>query len=204
MRPISNRSRRSRPTRATASSRPTSATAPRMARRCSRVQARCRHASGGREPCRPLDRGARRPSSRPTSSAPTCCWRPRCAYWRELADGRPRRFRFHHVSTDEVYGSLGRGAVHRGHALRPELALFGQQGRGRPSGRAPGTTPTACRWSLTNCSNNYGPYQFPEKLIPLMIIKALAGKPLPVYGTGEQRPRLAPCRGSRARRCRGR
>ena len=56
---------------------------------------------------------------------------------------------------------------------------------------APSTTPTGCRSLTTNCSNNYGPYQFPEKLIPLMIRKALAGKPLPVYGDGQQRARLA-------------
>ena len=55
----------------------------------------------------------------------------------------------------------------------------------RTISRAPGGTPTACRPSSTNCSNNYGPYHFPEKLIPLMILNAIEGKPLPVYGRGE-------------------
>ena len=61
---------------------------------------------------------------------------------------------------------------------------------------APTATPTACRSLITNCSNNYGPYQFPEKLIPLMILNALEGRPLPIYGDGGQRPRLAARRGS--------
>ena len=100
---------------------------------------------------------------------------------------RAKRFRFHHVSTDEVYGSLGPdGPVHRDVALSAELALFGLARR-RP-----------IIWSrawhhtyglpvlITNCSNNYGPYHFPEKLIPLMILNALEGKPLPVYGDGRQ------------------
>ena len=124
-------------------------------------------------------------SSRPTSSAPSRCCRPRSSYWRALHEPARDGFRFHHISTDEVFGSLGDGRpVHarrrptsRTRPIRPP--------RRRPTiWCAPGTTPTACRWSLTNCSNNYGPYHFPEKLIPLMIINALEGKPLPVYGKG--------------------
>ena len=105
------------------------------------------------------------------------------AHWE--ARGRRQGFRFHHVSTDEVYGSLG------------------------PEGRFTETTPYAPRspysaskaasdhlaraWCetyglpvvITNCSNNYGPYHFPEKLIPVIILRALAGRPIPVYGRGE-------------------
>ena len=96
------------------------------------------------------------------------------------------RFRFLHVSTDEVYGSLGPdGRVHRDDALRPALALLGVARPPPTTSSAPTTTPTACRRWSTNCSNNYGPYQFPEKLIPLMILNALEGKPLPVYGDGQ-------------------
>jgi len=106
-------------------------------------------------------------------------------YWE--AQGRPEGFRFHHISTDEVFGSLP----------------------GDPSVKFTETTPYDPRspysaskaasdhlvraWAetyglpvvLTNCSNNYGPYHFPEKLIPVVILNALAGKPIPVYGTGE-------------------
>ena len=116
--------------------------------------------------------------------------------------GRARAtFRFLHVSTDEVYGSLGadrprsprRRPTPRTRPTRPR--------RPRPTiSCAPTTTPTACRRSITNCSNNYGPYQFPEKLIPLMILNALEGKPLPVYGDGQQRARLAVRRGPLPRR----
>ncbi|MEY2991491.1 MAG: dTDP-glucose 4,6-dehydratase [Pseudomonadota bacterium] len=104
-------------------------------------------------------------------------------YW--IGAGKPDTFRFHHISTDEVFGSLG------------------------PSGQFTETTPYDPRspysaskagsdhlvraWHetyglpvvLTNCSNNYGPYHFPEKLIPVIILNALAGKPIPVYGAGE-------------------
>ncbi len=104
------------------------------------------------------------------------------AYW--VDRGRPEGFRFHHISTDEVFGSLG------------------------PTGKFSETTPydprspysaskassdhLVCAWYhtyglpvvMTNCSNNYGPYHFPEKLIPVIILNALAGKPLPIYGDG--------------------
>ena len=56
---------------------------------------------------------------------------------------------------------------------------------------APGARPTACRWCITNCSNNYGPFHFPEKLIPVVILNALAGREIPVYGQGRERARLA-------------
>ena len=106
------------------------------------------------------------------------------AHWEQLAAERNEHFRFHHISTDEVFGSLG------------------------PSGRFTETTPYDPRspysaskaasdhlvraWHhtyglpvvLTNCSNNYGPWQFPEKLIPVVILKAVAGEPIPLYGDG--------------------
>ena len=89
------------------------------------------------------------------------------------------------ISTDEVYGSLGpEGKFTRDLADPAEFAVFREQG-GRRSARARACiTPTDRRSSITRCSNNYGPYQFPEKLIPLMIINALSDKPLPVYGDG--------------------
>ena len=106
------------------------------------------------------------------------------AHWEQLPAERRERFRFHHISTDEVFGSLG------------------------PTGRFSETTPYDPRspysaskaasdhlvsaWHhtyglpvvLTNCSNNYGPWQFPEKLIPVVILKAVAGEPIPLYGDG--------------------
>jgi len=104
-------------------------------------------------------------------------------YWEE--SGRPETFRFHHISTDEVYGSLG------------ETGLFTEETAYDP--RSPYSASKAASdhlvraWHetyglpvvLTNCSNNYGPYHFPEKLIPVVILNALAGKPIPVYGKGE-------------------
>ncbi|MBB5608037.1 MULTISPECIES: dTDP-glucose 4,6-dehydratase [unclassified Janthinobacterium] len=109
------------------------------------------------------------------------------AYWGTLDDGGKAAFRFLHVSTDEVYGSLS-----------PEAAAFTEQHRYEPN--SPYSASKAASDHLvrayhhtyglpvltTNCSNNYGPYHFPEKLIPLMIVNALAGKPLPVYGDGQQ------------------
>ena len=107
-------------------------------------------------------------------------------YWRGLNKTRQDNFRFLHVSTDEVYGSLG------------ETGLFTEE-----TAYAPNSPYAASKASsdhlvrayhktfnlpvlTTNCSNNYGPYQFPEKLLPLMITKALSGKPLPIYGDGKQ------------------
>lgn len=105
-------------------------------------------------------------------------------YW--LEQGRPEGFRFHHISTDEVYGSL---------PFDPSL-LFTEESAYNP--RSPYSASKAASdhlvraWHetyslpvvLTNCSNNYGPYQFPEKLIPVVVLNALEGKPIPIYGKG--------------------
>ena len=105
------------------------------------------------------------------------------AYW--IGQGRPEAFRFHHISTDEVFGSLG------------ETGQFTETTPYDP--RSPYSASKAASdhlvraWSetyglpvvLTNCSNNYGPYHFPEKLVPVVILNALAGKDIPVYGAGE-------------------
>lgn len=108
-------------------------------------------------------------------------------YWKNLPEARQAAFRFHHISTDEVYGDLegpedlftettpyapsspySASKASSDHLVRAWLRTYG--------------LPTL----VTNCSNNYGPYHFPEKLIPLMILNALEGKPLPVYGKGNQ------------------
>jgi dTDP-glucose 4,6-dehydratase len=105
-------------------------------------------------------------------------------YWDRLTPKRRDRFRFVHVSTDEVYGSLG------------ATGLFCEETSYQPSSPYSASKAAsdhlALAWFKTyglpvvvsNCSNNYGPYQFPEKLIPLMILNAIEGKPLPVYGSG--------------------
>ncbi|WP_439146021.1 dTDP-glucose 4,6-dehydratase [Vibrio sp.] len=109
------------------------------------------------------------------------------AYWSQLPDTEKQAFRFHHISTDEVYGDLegtddlftettsyepsspySASKASSDHLVRAWLRTYG--------------LPTI----VTNCSNNYGPYHFPEKLIPLMILNAIYGKPLPVYGDGMQ------------------
>ena len=109
------------------------------------------------------------------------------AYWNSLNEERKPVFRFHHISTDEVYGDLegpedlfneetsyapsspySASKASSDHLVRAWLRTYG--------------FPTV----VTNCSNNYGPYHFPEKLVPLMILNALDGKPLPVYGNGQQ------------------
>ncbi|MDQ2926087.1 MAG: dTDP-glucose 4,6-dehydratase [Acidobacteriota bacterium] len=107
------------------------------------------------------------------------------AHFDSLAD--KTRFRFLHVSTDEVYGSLA-----------PDAAAFHEHTRFEPNSPYAASKAASDHlvraWHhtyglpalITNCSNNYGPFQFPEKLIPLMIVNALAGKPLPVYGDGQQ------------------
>ena len=106
------------------------------------------------------------------------------AYWRGLAGEARGNFRFHHISTDEVFGSLGsEGAFDEATAYDP---------RSPYSATKAGSDHLVRAWFhthglpvvVTNCSNNYGPYHFPEKLIPLVILKALAGEPLPVYGDG--------------------
>ena len=106
------------------------------------------------------------------------------AYWTSLAGPARDGFRFLHVSTDEVYGSLGAtGAFTEESPYAPNSPYAATKAAADHLVRAWQRTyglPTL----ISNCSNNYGPYQFPEKLIPLMVIKALAGEPLPVYGTG--------------------
>jgi dTDP-glucose 4,6-dehydratase len=108
-------------------------------------------------------------------------------YWNELEDAARKRFRFHHVSTDEVYGSLG------------EHGLFTEETPYQPNSPYSASKAAADHlvraWThsfgfpalISNCSNNYGPCQFPEKLIPLIILNGLEGKKLPVYGRGENR-----------------
>lgn len=105
-------------------------------------------------------------------------------YWKALPAERKERFRFHHVSTDEVFGSLGAtGAFSETTPYAPNSPYSASKAASDHFVRAWHHTfglPTI----ISNCSNNYGPWQFPEKLIPLMIIKALLGQPLPVYGSG--------------------
>jgi dTDP-glucose 4,6-dehydratase len=108
------------------------------------------------------------------------------AYWSELPESGRASFRFLHVSTDEVYGSLGPDdpAFSESTAYAPNSPYSASKAASDHLVRAYHHT-----YDLpvltTNCSNNYGPYQFPEKLIPLMILNACAGKPLPVYGDGK-------------------
>ena len=108
------------------------------------------------------------------------------AYWLSLNEDARKAFRFHHISTDEVYGTLG------------DTGLFTEDTPYDPrspySASKAGSDHLVSAWGhtfglpvlITNCSNNYGPYHFPEKLIPLMIAKALDGEPLPIYGKGDQ------------------
>lgn len=106
-------------------------------------------------------------------------------YWRELKGEARETFRFLQISTDEVFGSLGAEGLFREDSLyRPNSPYSATKASADHLARAWRETyglPTI----LTNCSNNYGPYHFPEKLIPLTIANALEGKPLPVYGRGE-------------------
>ena len=107
-------------------------------------------------------------------------------YWRGLNNTLQDKFRFLHVSTDEVYGSLGEtGLFTEETPYAPNSPYAASKASSDHLVRAYGKT-----FNLpvltTNCSNNYGPYQFPEKLLPLMITKALSGEPLPVYGDGKQ------------------
>ena len=107
-------------------------------------------------------------------------------YWSTLAKDAQASFRFHHISTDEVYGDLGpEGLFTETTSYEPSSPYSASKASSDHLVRAWQRTyglPTL----ITNCSNNYGPYHFPEKLIPLMILNALAGKPLPVYGDGSQ------------------
>jgi len=133
-------------------------------------------------------------------------------YWQALEGDKKANFRFHHISTDEVYGDLphpdefgtgesspsplvGEGLGERG---EHELPMFTESTAYAPSSPYSASKASSDHlvraWQrtyglpvlVTNCSNNYGPYHFPEKLIPLMILNALEGKPLPVYGKGDQ------------------
>jgi len=106
------------------------------------------------------------------------------AYWRQLDAERRAGFRFHHISTDEVFGSLGaEGYFTETTAYDPRSPYSASKAGSDHLVRAWGHT-YGLPVLVTNCSNNYGPYHFPEKLIPLIIIRALAGEPLPVYGDG--------------------
>ena len=110
-----------------------------------------------------------------------------CAYWNSLELSKKEKFRFHHISTDEVYGDLEgtddlftettsyapSSPYSASKASSDHLVRAWQRTYGLPT-------------LITNCSNNYGPFHFPEKLIPLVILNALAGKPLPIYGEGNQ------------------
>ena len=106
-------------------------------------------------------------------------------YWNELAPADQSGFRFHHISTDEVYGSLGAsGFFTEETPYDPSSPYSASKASSDHLVRAWHRTyglPTI----VTNCSNNYGPYQFPEKLIPVIILNAVAGKPLPIYGKGD-------------------
>ncbi len=117
------------------------------------------------------------------------------AYWNGLSDPRKAAFRFHHISTDEVYGDLPHpDEVAAGEAL-PLFTETTPYAPSSPYSASKASSDHLVRaWRrtyglptiVTNCSNNYGPYHFPEKLIPLVILNALDGKPLPVYGKGDQ------------------
>ncbi len=108
-------------------------------------------------------------------------------YWQGLDEAARAAFRFLHVSTDEVYGSLAPGepAFTEQHRYEPNSPYSASKAASDHLVRAYHHT-YGLPVLTTNCSNNYGPYHFPEKLIPLMIVNALAGKPLPVYGDGMQ------------------
>ncbi len=105
------------------------------------------------------------------------------AYWQ--AEGKPEGFRFHHISTDEVYGTLGpTGMFTEDTPYAPTSPYSASKASSDHLVRAWHET-YGLPVVITNCSNNYGPYHFPEKLIPVVILKALAGEPIPVYGDGK-------------------
>jgi dTDP-glucose 4,6-dehydratase len=117
------------------------------------------------------------------------------AYWNGLGETRKTAFRFHHISTDEVYGDLPHpDEVNAGETL-PLFTEATPYAPSSPYSASKASSDHLVRaWRrtyglptiVTNCSNNYGPYHFPEKLIPLVILNALDGKPLPIYGKGDQ------------------
>ncbi|WP_168398295.1 dTDP-glucose 4,6-dehydratase [Acinetobacter indicus] len=116
------------------------------------------------------------------------------AYWGQLSESRKQQFRFHHISTDEVYGDL----PHPDEDVDAKQVLFTETTAYEPSSPYSASKASSDHlvraWHrtyglpvvVTNCSNNYGPYHFPEKLIPHVILNALAGKSLPIYGKGDQ------------------
>jgi dTDP-glucose 4,6-dehydratase len=105
------------------------------------------------------------------------------AHW--IRSGKPESFRFHHISTDEVYGTLGAtGQFTEDTPYAPNSPYSASKAASDHLVRAWHET-YGLPVLVTNCSNNYGPYHFPEKLIPVVILKALAGEPIPVYGAGE-------------------
>ena len=105
------------------------------------------------------------------------------AYW--MRKGRPEGFRFHHISTDEVFGTLGAtGQFTEDTPYAPNRPYSASKAAVDHLVRAWHET-YGLPVVVTNCSNNYGPYHFPEKLIPVVILNALAGEPIPVYGAGE-------------------
>lgn len=107
-------------------------------------------------------------------------------YWRGLNETQKTNFRFHHISTDEVYGALGAtGLFTESSSYDPHSPYSASKAASDHLVRAWNHT-YGLPVLITNCSNNYGPYHFPEKLIPLVILNAIEGKALPVYGKGEQ------------------
>ena len=108
-------------------------------------------------------------------------------FWVQERGAPLEKVRFHHISTDEVFGSLSKGepAWTEETPYAPNSPYAASKASSDHLVRSYGHT-YGLPFSLTNCSNNYGPYQFPEKLIPLIILNALEGKPLPVYGDGQQ------------------
>jgi len=111
--------------------------------------------------------------------------RAACRYWHALPAADKARFRFLHVSTDEVYGSLGpAGAFSEESPYQPNSPYAASKAGADHLVRAWHKT-YGLPAIISNCSNNFGPYQFPEKLIPLLIINGLEGRPMPLYGRGE-------------------
>lgn len=117
------------------------------------------------------------------------------AYWSQLEATKKANFKFHHISTDEVYGDLPHPDDDDATSPLPLFKETTPYAPSSPYSAAKASSDHLVRaWLrtygfptvITNCSNNYGPYQFPEKLIPVIILNALAGKPLPVYGEGQQ------------------
>jgi dTDP-glucose 4,6-dehydratase len=107
-------------------------------------------------------------------------------YFTELDEERQASFRFHHISTDEVFGSLGEdGFFTEASPYQPRSPYSASKASADHLVRAWHET-YGLPVLITNCANNYGPYHFPEKLVPLMILNAMEGKPLPIYGAGDQ------------------